>query len=72
MLSGKEMYYKYPNGDEIYNVMAIFEAQEVLGHPRINDHESYELQYFSLDQPIDNINPFTKHYLKKTGYISKW
>src|SRR5690554_1455066 len=24
LLSGKDMYYKYPHGDEIYNVMAVY------------------------------------------------
>ncbi|WP_308639817.1 NUDIX hydrolase [Paenibacillus silvisoli] len=72
VLSGKDMYYKYPNGDEIYNVMAIYEANDLQGEPRVNDDESYELKYFSLDEPIEHINPFTEHYLRKAGYIRKW
>ncbi|MCY9662260.1 NUDIX hydrolase [Paenibacillus chondroitinus] len=72
ILSGKDMYYKYPHGDEIYNVMAIYEAQNVQGNPKVNDNESHELRYFSLEEPIENLNPFTKHYLKKAGYIVKW
>lgn len=40
MLSGKDMYFKYPHGDEVYNVMAIFEALEIEGEPKINDDES--------------------------------
>ncbi|GAA0133949.1 NUDIX hydrolase [Paenibacillus sp. YSY-4.3] len=72
ILSGKDMYFKYPHGDEIYNVMAIFEAQEIEGSPKVNDNESHELDYFSLREPIANLNPFTEHYLRKAGYITKW
>lgn len=72
VLSGKDMYYQYPNGDEIYNVMAIFEAYEIDGPPTINDNESLELKYFSLEQPIAQLNPFTEHYLRKAGYIKNW
>lgn len=39
------MYYKYPHGDEIYNVMAIYEAQEIEGNPKVNDEESHELKF---------------------------
>ncbi|GIQ62616.1 DNA mismatch repair protein MutT [Paenibacillus cisolokensis] len=46
LLSGKDMYYRYPNGDEIYNVMAIYEAIGVQGNPKVNDNEGLELRYF--------------------------
>jgi len=72
VLSGKDMYYRYPHGDEIYNVMALYEAQGVQGIPHVNDHEGLELRYFPLDEPIANLNPFSEHYLRKTGYITKW
>lgn len=70
ILSGKDMYYKYPHGDEIYNVMAVFEAEGVKGEPVINDDEGLELAYFSLDKPIPGINPFSELVLKKAGYIN--
>ncbi|MUG43571.1 NUDIX hydrolase [Paenibacillus woosongensis] len=72
VLSGKDMYYKYPHGDEIYNVMAIYEAQEIEGSPRVNDNESHQLKFFPLGEPIVNLNPFTEHYLRKVGYITEW
>lgn len=72
LLSGKDMYYQYPNGDEVYNVMAIYEAIDVQGNPKVNDNEGLELKYFSLDEPIDHLNPFTEHVLRKAGYITKW
>jgi 8-oxo-dGTP pyrophosphatase MutT (NUDIX family) len=72
VFSGKDMYYVYPHGDEIYNVMALYEAHEVEGQPTINDHEGLELRYFSLDKTISNINPFTELILRKAGYITEW
>ena len=49
MLSGEELYFKYPNGDETYTVIALYRAVGVTGTLRINDDESHRLQYFSLD-----------------------
>ena len=72
VFSGEDMYYKYPHGDEIYNVIAVFEAVDVEGTPVINDDEGIELRYFSLTETIPELNPFTEHYLRKSGYINKW
>ncbi|CAM3617128.1 NUDIX hydrolase [Marinicrinis lubricantis] len=69
LLSGKDMYYRYPHGDEIYNVMAVFEAQQVTGVPTIQDDEGLELKYFPLDRPIPGMNPFNEMVLRKAGYI---
>jgi 8-oxo-dGTP pyrophosphatase MutT (NUDIX family) len=70
LLSGKDMYYVYPHGDEIYNVIAVFEAVGIHGLPTINDDEGLELRYFSIDEPIENLNPMTLKILKKAGYLS--
>ena len=72
LLSGQDMYYRYPNGDEVYNATAVFEAVNVQGEPRVNDHEGLELRYFSLDEPIEDINPFSELLLRKAGCIKKW
>lgn len=69
ILSGKDMYYMYPHGDEVYNVMAVFVVRNPIGEPSINDHEGLELRYLSLDEPIPNLNPMTDIVLKKIGYI---
>ncbi|RUS45834.1 NUDIX hydrolase [Cohnella sp. AR92] len=72
VLSGEDMYYRYPHGDEIYNVTAVYEAIEVEGMPKINDNEGLELNYFSLEEPIPNLNPSIEVILRKAGYITKW
>ena len=53
LLSGKNLYFKYPNGDETYTVIALYRAIGVSGKLKINDDESCKLQYF----PIDKLPP---------------
>lgn len=71
-LSGQDFYYKYPNGDEVYYVIAVFEAIKVQGTPTINDDEGLDLKYFSMDEPIENLNSNSYMILKETGYIKNW
>ena len=47
--SGKELYFRYPNGDETYTVAVVYKAVGVSGTLQIRDGESYRLQYFPLD-----------------------
>ncbi|OAX50197.1 NUDIX hydrolase [Paenibacillus sp. AD87] len=70
VFSGQDMYYKYPHGDEVYNVMAVYEATEIQGEPTVMDDEGLELRFFDLSIPIPEINPFTEYVLKKAGYIN--
>ncbi len=49
VLSGKDMYFRYPNGDETYTVVVLFKAHNISGNLHINDDESYKLEYFPLD-----------------------
>lgn len=70
VFSGQDMYYKYPHGDEVYNIMAVYEATEIQGEPTVMDDEGLELRYFDLSIPIPEINPFTEYVLKKAGYIN--
>lgn len=70
MLSGQDMYYRYPHGDEIYNLAAVFETRQVVGEPTTkHDQEGLDLQYFDLNQPIDNLNDMARTILSKAGYL---
>lgn len=69
MLSGKDMYYRYPHGDEIYNLVAVYETRDYYGKPTINDDEGLELKYFDLDSPIQNLNEMARQILTKAKYI---
>ena len=47
VLSGKDFYFEYPNGDKLYSVVALFLAEDISGDLKITDGESLMLQYFS-------------------------
>ncbi|MDE7293095.1 MAG: NUDIX hydrolase [Oscillospiraceae bacterium] len=49
VLSGGELFFRYPGGDEIYTVIALYKAIGVSGELSINDDESRRLQYFPLN-----------------------
>ncbi|MER2009941.1 NUDIX hydrolase [Solibacillus sp. FSL W7-1472] len=65
--SGKEFYYKFPHGDEIYNATVIFKASKVTGNIK-KDEERLELAYFPLDS-LPELNYTTQKILEKIGYI---
>ena len=68
LASGKDFYYKFPHGDEIYNATAIFKATSITGNVKKNE-ESKALKYFPLDN-LPHLNYTTVKLLEKVGYIS--
>jgi len=67
VVSGKELYYKYPHGDEIYNATAVYKATAVTG-TLTKDEESIELAYFPLNS-LPGLNYTSLKILQKIGYI---
>jgi len=67
VVSGKQFYYKYPHGDEVYNVTAIFWTTVVQGKMQV-DEESLDLEYFAFDS-LPKLNEISQKILEKTGYI---
>jgi 8-oxo-dGTP pyrophosphatase MutT (NUDIX family) len=60
MLSGKEFYFVYPNGDQIYNVSAVYIARGISGDLR-TDSESLELRWLEMnDLPTDDTGPIKR------------
>ena len=49
VLSGKEYYYVYPNDDITDCVMALYKVKNYSGQMGINDNESLNIEFFSLD-----------------------
>jgi ADP-ribose pyrophosphatase YjhB (NUDIX family) len=56
VFSGMELYYKYPNGDEVYNVTIIYLSRDWRGGVKIND-EHVEWRWFEADQIPEDISP---------------
>jgi len=53
VLSGREYYFKYPNEDELDCVIVLYKVSNYEGKLNINDSESKELKFFSLDNLPD-------------------
>lgn len=50
LFSGNDFYFKYPNGDELYSVIALYLADDVSGELKITDGESNTLKFFGKDE----------------------
>lgn len=69
VISGKETFRTYPNGDKLYDITAIYEVRKFSGELRINDDESKELKWFKLSELPSNITVMMKSYLKNNKVI---
>jgi len=65
ILSGRELYFKYPNGDEVYNVICVYQAEKVSGELAMNDGESLGLSYFSINNLPSQLDERAKIILEK-------
>jgi 8-oxo-dGTP pyrophosphatase MutT (NUDIX family) len=50
MLSGKKYFFEYPNGDQIYNVGAVYVSRNWTGIPKADGLEGSEVKFFALDE----------------------
>lgn len=57
VFSGKEMYYMYPNGDEVYNIDTVYICRSYEGSPTADGHEIVEVRFFPLTDLPENISP---------------
>jgi ADP-ribose pyrophosphatase YjhB (NUDIX family) len=55
--SGKEFYYKYPHGDEVYNVVTAYLCTQYKGDLQKDENEVQDLHFFNLDDLPSNISP---------------
>ena len=49
VLSGKDFYFEYPNGDKMCTVIVLFKVLNYSGSIKVSDNESKELKFFSLN-----------------------
>lgn len=56
VFSGPELYYKYPNGDEVYNVTIVYLSQDWQGNVTLNEeHTAWD--WFTADKIPGDISP---------------
>jgi 8-oxo-dGTP pyrophosphatase MutT (NUDIX family)/ribosomal protein S18 acetylase RimI-like enzyme len=49
VVAGQDYYFQYPNGDEIYNAIALYACQDWEGELQMNDGEREDLRFFPLN-----------------------
>ena len=64
VFSGMELYYKYPNGDEVYNVTIVYLSRKWSGAVQIND-EHVEWKWFDGNEIPEDISPPIKPVIEK-------
>ena len=55
--SGEDLYYKYPHGDEVYNVVAAYLCNEYTGALKKDEMEVKDLKFFHINNLPTNISP---------------
>lgn len=68
ILSGKEYYFEYPNGDKMCTVIVLFKVLNYTGDIKVADNESKQLRFFSLDN-LPNMESRAKAIIDK---INNW
>jgi 8-oxo-dGTP pyrophosphatase MutT (NUDIX family) len=56
VFSGPELYYVYPNGDEVYNVTIVYLSRDWRGEVALND-EHTEFRWFASADIPENLSP---------------
>lgn len=64
VLSGKDYYFEYPNGDKMCTVIVLFKILNYSGDIVVSDNESKELKFFSLDN-LPNMESRAENIINK-------
>ena len=64
VFSGPELYYKYPSGDEVYNVSIVYMSHDWRGEITLN-HEHSEWKWFAASDIPENVSPPIKPVLEQ-------
>ena len=56
VFSGPELFYKYPNGDEVYNVTIVYLSRDWHGAVKLND-EHTEWRWFAAHEIPEDLSP---------------
>ena len=71
-LSGKQTFYQYPNGDQIYGAGILFICSDYSGEMKPQEEEVAEQRFFAIEELPDNLPPNKEHIFKKIReYLGK-
>lgn len=65
VFSGPELYYIYPNGDEVSNIDIVYICRDYDGELKCEEDEVSELRFFPLDKIPENISPPNRAVIEK-------
>jgi len=64
VFSGPELYYRYPNGDEVYNITIMYVSQDWRGEIKLNgEHTGWG--WFAADEIPENLSPPIKPIIEQ-------
>jgi 8-oxo-dGTP pyrophosphatase MutT (NUDIX family) len=64
VFSGPELYYKYPNGDEVYNITIVYISRDTTGDVHLNEEHTAWNWFAPADIPVD-LSPPIKPVIEK-------
>jgi len=64
IFSGPELFYKYPNGDEVYNILIVYSSRNWRGEVKLND-EHTEWRWCTTNEIPEDISPPLKPVIEK-------
>ena len=67
VFSGAEQYYRYPNGDEVYNVAIVYICRAIRGQVRLST-EHTEWGWFALSELPEELSPPVRPVLELFGH----
>jgi 8-oxo-dGTP pyrophosphatase MutT (NUDIX family) len=67
VFSGPELFYKYPNGDEVFNVIVAYLSHDWIGDVTLND-EHTEWRWFAANEIPDDLSPPIRSVIDKFKY----
>jgi 8-oxo-dGTP pyrophosphatase MutT (NUDIX family) len=65
IFSGKDLYYKYPHGDEVYNVVIAYVCSSFVGTIQEDGDEVHELCFFKFEDIPVELSPPDKPVINK-------
>lgn len=63
--SGEKLYYKYPDGNEVYNVTATYICKDYSGEIIVDLSEGRDARFFSLSEIPSNLSPTIKDIVEE-------
>lgn len=73
VFSGEKFYYKYPHGDEVFNVVTTYVCNDFQGELAVNESEVLDVRFFPIDNLPINISPpdspIIHEYIHKLGGV---